>query len=73
MRWSKKQPKLYAEENNIASVSINLIHFNKNYSILTANFKTSAGPNNIMVPYNVDTGSNGNTMPLLIHKNHFLK
>ena len=28
----------------------------------------SAGPNNDMVPYKVDTGSNGNIMPLHIYK-----
>ena len=33
----------------------------------------SAGPNNIMVPYKVDTGSDGNIMPLHICKNCFLK
>ena len=60
-----------AEENSIDSVSINLIHFNKNCSMLTVNLKTSAGLNNIMVLYKVDTGSDGNIMPLLIHKKLF--
>ena len=53
-----------AGENNIDSVNMNSVHFNKNHSILTANLKMLAGPNNIMVPYKVDTGSNGNIMPL---------
>ena len=35
------------------------------------NLKTSAGPNNIMVPYNVDTGSDGNIMSLHIYKKLF--
>ena len=61
------------EENNIASVSINSIHFNKNCSIITVNLKTSAGPNNMMVPYMVDTGSNGNIMPLHIYKKLFAR
>ena len=42
---------------NIELVSINSIQFNKKHSVLTANLKTSAGQNNIIVPYKIDTGS----------------
>ena len=49
-----------AEESSIDLVNINSIHFNKNCSVLTVNLKTSAGPNNVMVPYKVDMGSDGN-------------
>ena len=31
----------------------------------------SAGPNNVMVPYKVDMGSDGNVMPLHIYKKLF--
>ena len=31
----------------------------------------SAGQNNVMVPYKVDTGSDGNIMPLHIYKKLF--
>ena len=62
-----------AEENSINSVNINSIHFNKNFSILTANLKTSAGPNNSIVPYKVDTSSDGKTMPLHIYIKLFPK
>ena len=62
-----------AEENSIDSVNMNSIYFNKNCSVLTANLKMSAGPNNVMVPYKVDIGSDGNIMPLLIYKNFFPK
>ena len=55
------------EENSIDLVNINSIHFNKNHSVLTANLKMSAGPNNVMVPYKVDTGSDVNIMPLHIY------
>ena len=55
-------------ENDIESVSINLIQFNRNCSILTANFKMLAGQSNILVPYKIDTGSNGNIMPLHVYK-----
>ena len=60
-----------AEENNIDSVSINSIHFNKNCSVQTVNLKMSAGSNIIMVPYKVDTGSKGIIMPLHIYKKLF--
>ena len=43
-----------AEENSIDLVNINSINFNKSHSVLTANLKPSAGPNNFMVPYKVD-------------------
>ena len=52
-----------AEENSIDSVNINLIHFNKNWSI-----KTSASINNVVVPYKVDTDSYDTIMPLHIYK-----
>ena len=60
-----------AVENSIDSVSINSIH--KNHSVITENLKMSAGQNKIMVPYKVDTGSDGNIMPLNIFKKMFPK
>ena len=36
-----------------------------------AKFKMSAGINNLIVPYEVDTGSNGNIMPLHIYEKLF--
>ena len=62
-----------AEENIIDMVNINSIHFNKNHSIITANLKMSAGPNNVIVPYKVAIGSNGNIMPLHMYKKLFPK
>ena len=62
-----------AEESRIDSVNINLIYFNKNYSVKTAKLKTSAGINNIIVPYKVDTGSNGNIIPLHKYQKLFLR
>ena len=56
---------------NIELVSINSIQFNKNQSILTANLKISTDQSNIMVPYKIDTGSNGNIVPLHMYKNYF--
>ena len=55
----------------IESVSIDSIQLNKNCSVLTANLKTSAGHSNIIVPYMMDTGSNGNIMLLHMYKKLF--
>ena len=60
-----------AEKNSSDSVNINSIHFNKNHSIITAKLKMSAGINNIIAPYKVDTGNDGNIMPLQIYKKLF--
>ena len=61
------------EENIPDSVSINSIHFNKICYVITANLKMLVGINNVIVSYEVDTGSDGNIMPLHIYKNYFLK
>ena len=60
-----------AEEINIDAVRINSIHFNKNCSVLTVNLKMSPGSYNIMLQYKLNTGSNGNTMPLHTYKEMF--
>ena len=49
-------------------MSINSIYFNKNHLVITAKLKMSVGINNVIVPYKVDTGSDGNIMPLHIYK-----
>ena len=56
---------------DIEVVSINSVWFNKNCSVLTANLKTYAGQNNIIVPYKIDTGSNGNIMPAHVFRRLF--
>ena len=61
------------EESIIDSVNINLIHFNKNWLVITANLKTSANKMCVIVPYKVDTDSDGNIMLLHIYKNYFLE
>ena len=54
-----------AEENSIDSVSINSIYFNKNCSILTVNLKKCLQVQIISWYHiTVDTGSDGNIMPL---------
>ena len=60
------------EEGSTDSVNINSINFNKNCLVITANIKMVAYKSSILVPYKVDTGSDGNIMPLHIYKNYFL-
>ena len=56
---------------NIKLVSINSIQFNKNHSVTTVSLKMSAGQSNITVPYKIDTGRDGNIMPLHAYKKLF--
>ena len=49
-------------------VNIDSIIFNSKWSVLTANVKTASNQVAITVPYKVDTGSDGNIMPLQLHK-----
>ena len=55
----------------IETVSIDAVHLNKNWSLITVNLETQAGGNTIVVPYKVDTGNEGNIMPLFIFKKLF--
>ena len=57
---------------DVETVSINSVQFNINCSVLTVNLKTSAGQNSITVPYKIDTGCDGNLMPMHIFKKLFL-
>ena len=57
--------------NHIDMVNMNSINFNSNHSAITAKPKTSSHKVIITVPYKVDTGTNGNKMPLHIHKKLF--
>ena len=47
----------------IETVSINSVHMNRNWSMLTAKLEMCAGNNKLTVPYEIDTGSDGNIMP----------
>ena len=55
----------------IERVSINLVHLNRNRSLITAYLETQVGKNSKEIPYKIDTGSEGNTMPLYIFKKLF--
>ena len=61
----------HEEEDNIDMVNINSIIFNSKWLVITANLKTSSNQVSILVPYKVDTGSDGNIMPLHLYKRLF--
>ena len=54
----------------IETVSINSVHMNKNFSVLTVKLEMCTG-DKLTVPYKIDTGSDGNIMPWYIFKKLF--
>ena len=67
----EQEPDQYQEEEDHTNmVNINSINFNSKCSVVTANLKTSHQLR-IIVPYKVDTGSDGNIRPLHIYKKLF--
>ena len=59
------------QEGEIETVSLDLVHLNRNQSLKTAHLEIQAGENIIEIPYKIDTGSEGNIMPLYIFKKLF--
>ena len=59
----------YQKEDDIDMVNINSINFNSNHSVITANIKTSSNQAVTVIQCKVDTGSDGNMLPLHIYKN----
>ena len=57
---------VHEQEPGIKMVNRNSFHFNSNNSAVIAHLKTSSNKATIMVPYKVDTGSDGNIMPFNI-------
>ena len=57
----------------IETVSIDSVHLNKNWSLLTVKLEMQAGRNTIVVPYKVDTVSEGNIKLLFIFKKKMFK
>ena len=58
-------------EGEIETVSIDSVHMNKDWSLLTVEVETCAGDNKIIVPYQIDTGSEENIMLWHIFKRLF--
>ena len=70
--WKRNQNH-HEEVDHIDMVNINSVYFNNKHSVIAANLKASSNQASIILTYKVDTGSNGNIMPLHIHKNYFLR
>ena len=58
-----------SQDEEIETVSINLIYLNKNRSLITVHLEMQVGKNTVEILYKIDTGSEGNIMPLYIFKN----
>ena len=58
-------------EDNLERVNINSVCFNKSCSMLTAKLEMFVDNNNMVIPYKIDTGSDGNLMPWYILKKLF--
>ena len=54
------------QEEEIETVSINSVYLNKNQSLITAHLEMQVGETTLEIPYKIDTGSEGNIMPLYI-------
>ena len=76
--WSRKDHavhevgvELAQEEGMIEEVGINSVYLNNKWSLITAQLEMQVGNNALKVPYKIDTGSEGNLMPLYIFKKLF--
>ena len=54
------------KKGEIETASIDSVHLNKNQSLLMAELEMQSGRNTIVMPYEIDIGSEGNIMPLFI-------
>ena len=61
------------QEGKIETVSIDSVHLNRNQLLIMAHLEIQAGENIIEIPYKINTGSEGNIMPLYIFKKNCLK
>ena len=59
------------QEAEIETVSINSVHLNINWSLITAYLGTQVGKSSVEIPYKIDTGNKGNIMPLYIFEKLF--
>ena len=64
----EQEPDQHQEEHHIDTLLINSFNFNSKHSVITENLKTSSNQVSIIVPYKVDTDSDGNIMPLHTYK-----
>ena len=57
-----------SQDEEIDTISINSIYLNKNQSLITVHLEMQVGKNTVEILYKIDTGSEGNIMPLYIFK-----
>ena len=55
-------------EDDIEIVSINSVCMNKKKLMLTTKLDKCIGNNNVIIPYKIDSGNDGNIMPWYIFK-----
>ena len=55
------------QEEELETVSINSVYLNKSQSLITAHLETQVGKTTVEILYKIDTGSEGNIMPLYIY------
>ena len=58
-------------EGEIETVNIESVHLNKNWLLIRAKLEMQAGRNTIEILYKIDTGCEGNIMPLFMFKKLF--
>ena len=46
-----------SQDEEIETVSINLVYLNKNWSFITVHLEMQIGRNTVEIPYKIDTGS----------------
>ena len=63
------EPESQGEDTEI--VSINLLYVNRKQSSIMAKLEMQAGRTVLEIPYKIDTGSEGNIMPLYIFRKLF--
>ena len=59
------------QEGKIETVSIDSVHLNRHWLLITAHLEMQAGKNFIEIPYKIDMGSEGNIMLLYIFQKLF--
>ena len=55
-----------SQEEDKETLSINSLYLNRKWSLIMANLEMQAGETALEIPYKIDTGSEGNLMPLYI-------
>ena len=56
------------EDDEIEEVSINLVYLNNKQLLITTDLEMQVSKNTVKIPYKIDTGTEGNLIPLYIFK-----